>query len=105
MAETPFDFSSPGGLLHDLVGPVITAAATVAPTKLIQHVTGTTAITTITPPWEGFAGPLYLVADSVFSWTGGGNIGAINPTTIVASHAYGFIYDEKANKWYSISNE
>ena len=104
MAEEPDDFRSPGGFLSDVVGAKITAAATIAPTKKIHHVTGTTAITTITPPWTGFAGQLYLIADSVFSWTGGGNIAAVNTTTIVAAQAYGFIYDYKAGLWYSITN-
>jgi hypothetical protein len=103
MAETPADFANPGGLLHDVVGAKITAAATIAPTTKLHHVTGTTAISTITPPWEGFTGPLYLVADSVFSWNTGGNIGAANPTTVVASQAYGFLYDRKTAKWYSLA--
>lgn len=103
MAEEVFDFTPPGGIQNDLVGAKITAAATIAPTHMIHHVTGTTEISTITPPWTDFNGPLYLVADSVFTWTsGGGNIGAGNATTVVASQAYGFIYDRKAGKWYSI---
>lgn len=95
-------FKPPGGIQNNLVGQKLTAAATIAPTKMIHHVTGTTAITTITPPYVDFNGPLYLIADSVFSWTLGGNIGAINATTVVALQAYGFIYDRVAGKWYSI---
>lgn len=102
MAEEVFDFTPPGGIQKDLVGPVLTAGATIAPTKMISHVTGTTEITTITPPWTDFNGPLYLIADSVFSWTAGGNIAAAQATTVVANQAYGFIYDRKAGKWYSI---
>jgi len=97
-----FDFTGPGGQFNDLIGPKLTAAATLAPTKLVHHVTGTTAVTTITPPWPDFVGPLYLIADSVFSWTLGGNIGAVQATTLIAAQAYGFIYDRKAAKWYSI---
>lgn len=103
IAEPVDDFKSPGGIQNDLVGNKLTAAATIAPTKMIHHVTGTTAISTITPPYTDFNGPLFLVADSVFSWTsGGGNIGAGNATTVVAAQAYGFVYDRKAGKWYSI---
>ena len=101
MAENPYDFMPPGGQFNPLVGQKITAAATIAPTKMIHHVTGTTAISTITPPSVDFNGPIYLIADSVFSWTsGGGNIAAGSATTVVASNAYGFIYDRVAGKWY-----
>jgi hypothetical protein len=99
MAENTFQFVPPGGLLWDLVGPKLTAAATIAPTHMIHHVTGTTAVTTITVPHTGFAGPLYLIADSVFSWTSAANIVQDPSTTLVAGCAYGFVYDYKAAKW------
>jgi hypothetical protein len=68
---------------------------------MVHHVTGTTQVTTITPPWDDFTGPVYLIADSVFSWTStGGNIGAASATTLVAGNAYGFLYDRVAAKWY-----
>lgn len=101
MPETPESFGI-GGIFDDVVGPTITAAATIAPTKKVTHITGTTEITTITPPWTDFTGPLYLVADSVFSWTAGGNIAAAEATTVIAGQAYGFVYDRKTGKWYSI---
>lgn len=100
MAENNFEFTPPGGLQWSLVGPKLTAAATLAPSKMIHHVTGTTAVTTITPPHTGFAGPIYLIADSVFSWSSsGGNIVQDPSTTLVAGHAYGFVYDYVAAKW------
>jgi hypothetical protein len=100
MAENVFDFIPPGGIQDSLIGQIITAAATVAPAKMVHHVTGTTAIVTITPPWTDFTGPVYLIADSVFSWTSAGNIAVANATTVVAKNAYGFLFDRVANKWY-----
>ncbi len=104
MAENPYDFSPPGGQFSNLIGAILTAAATIAPVKMIHHITGTTAIQTITSPnTDGFSGPIYLVADSVFSWTTSGNIGAANATTVVAGAAYGFIYDRANAAWYPIT--
>lgn len=100
MPENVFDFLSPGGIQDSLIGQKITAAATIAPSKMVHHVTGTTQVTTITPPWTDFTGPVYLVADSVFSWASSGNIAAANATTVVAANAYGFLYDRVAGKWY-----
>lgn len=102
MAENSYEFTPPGGLQWDLVGPKITAAATIAPTRMIHHVTGTTTITTITPPHTGFAGPIYLIADSVMVWNSTANIIADPGTTLVANRAYGFIYDARAGKWHPV---
>ena len=97
-----FKFQSPGGLQNDLIGNVLslgTNGTTLTPERLVHHVTGTAAtLTTIVPPWVDFTGPLYLVADSVFTGTLGGNLSVI--FTTVAGNAYGFIYDRKAGKWY-----
>lgn len=102
MSENPYDFLPPGGMFQDLVGdPVV--GATVAPTKMIHHVNNTTAISTITPPNEGFSGPIYLIADSQFTVTStGGNI-ALAVTTTVANKVYPFIYDRKTAKWYPLN--
>ncbi len=102
MAEYPIhQFMPPGGLQGDIVGQVLAAAATLAPSRMVHHVTGTTQVTTITPPWTDYTGPLYLIADSVFSWTStGGNIAAPNASTLIALNAYGFLYDRKTGKWY-----
>ncbi len=105
MAELPFDFTPPGGQFSNLIGDTLTAGATLTTfSKMIHHITGTTAIQTMVPPnTDGFSGPVYLVADSVFSWTTSGNIGAANATTVVAGAAYGFIYDRANAKWYPIT--
>src|SRR5512137_1186207 len=99
MAETPYDFMSPGGQFQDIVGPAL-GGATIAPTKMVHHINATTEISTITPPHEGFTGPVFLIADSQFTVTStGGNI-ALAVTTTVAGKIYIFIYDRKTGKWY-----
>lgn len=91
----------PGGEKQDCVGsPSILAVVTI--THMIHQVQSTAAITTIVPPVErseGFAGPIYLVADSVFSWTSSGNITTPIGTTAVAGRAYGFIYVARSSAW------
>lgn len=85
----------------DLRGnPIVSATPDV--THPIHHVASTVSITTLAPPLPnlGFIGPLYLIADSVFSWTTSGNIGAAPTATIVVGHGYGFVYDRVAGKWY-----
>lgn len=99
MAEAPYNFRPPGGQLHNLVGDNL-SSTTIAPTKMVHHYVSTATITTITPPHEGFTGPLYLVADSVFSWTSSGNIAAGPGTTLVAGRYFGFLYDRVQAKWY-----
>lgn len=97
-----YSFTSPGGIQNDLVGGVLalgTNGTTLTPTRMVHHVTGTSAaLTTITPPWTDFVGPLFLVADSVFTSVTTGNIGTV--FTTVANNAYGLLYDRKTTKWY-----
>jgi hypothetical protein len=100
MPENPYPFSPPGGQFNDVVGAAL-GGATIAPDKMVHHITSTTAISTITPPHEGFVGPIYLVADSQFTVTTSGNVAAAVATT-VASVAYPFIYDRKTAKWYPV---
>lgn len=104
--EKPFDFRPPGGQFSNLVGAPISTPATglIAPDKMIHHIVSTAMITTITPPWEGFSGPLYLIADSVFNWTTANNIGAPPGTTLLAGRHYAFLYDRVAGKWYPASS-
>lgn len=101
MPELKDDFVPPGGQFANVVGPKLNSVV-IAPTKMIHHFNTTAAITTITPPHEGFSGPIYLIADSVFTWTTTGNIAAPQATTISANNAYSFIYDRVAGKWYPV---
>lgn len=82
------------------VGPTITAAATIAPTYYMHHLTGTTEISTITPPYTGFKGAIVLIADSAFTTSTGGNIGEV--LTADAGEAVMFVYDGAT--WYPIGH-
>lgn len=76
-------------------------------TSPIHHVKTTGTLTTLTPPVGklGFLGPVYLVADSVFAWNPTGNIFTTNATTVLAGHAYQFIYDESLGKWFAVGTD
>ncbi len=97
-----YKFVPPGGIQDQLVGQVLalgTNGTTLTPVSMVHHVSGTsTALATITPPWSDFTGPLYLVADAIFTATTSGNIGTV--FTSVVNNAYGFVYDRVAAKWY-----
>ena len=66
----------PGGATNFSVGPTLASAATIAPTYAIHHVSGTAAISTITPPWTGFTGTITLIPDGAWTLATGGNIKA-----------------------------
>jgi hypothetical protein len=101
MPETPERFEV-GGLQNSVLGADLTSGATIAPTSLVHNVTGTAAIVTITPPWPGFAGVVYLVAQGIFTWTAGGNI-ALAGTSTAVGHAMGFLYVPTVGKWYPLA--
>lgn len=101
MAEDPTIVDGPGGQFTKLIGAAFnTTTPTI--TNYIHHVITTAAITTITPPYEGFAGPVWLIADSIISWTTSGNIAGVAATTLVANSAYGFVYEKLTGKWHAI---
>lgn len=106
MTEKSFDFLPPGGQFQNLIGSDVgtVVTSTLAPDKMVIHIKTTATINTITPPHEGFVGPLYLVADSAFAIGGTGNIATTQGTPKVAAHAYGFIYDRVTAKWYEVGN-
>jgi len=84
------------------LGTAIAAAATIAPAKYITHVTGTTAITTITPPAacsaSGKSCLLVLVPDAANVYNTGGNIA--NALTATVNVPVLAVYDNSAGKWY-----
>ena len=84
------------------VGANIASAATIAPTKSITHITGTTAISTITAP-TGFTGTnrggcLTLIPDGLWSTNTSDNIALA--TTAVVNKALTMCYDAGTTKWY-----
>ena len=84
------------------MGPAVASATTIAPTYSIQHVTGTTAIATITAPTGTLAGTrLTLIFDGAGSWTAAGNIKSASPT-IAAGQAFDFVFDTATSLWYPV---
>ncbi len=58
------------------VGVDVASGATITPTGMIFHVTGTTAIDSILLPFAGFTGTITIIPDDLWTWTTSGNIGA-----------------------------
>jgi hypothetical protein len=98
MPDTPACLNSQGTPLASNVGAVIASTTTIAPTSFMQHVSGTTAIKTITAP-TGFLGLIYLIADGAWTTITTGNIGLA--ITAVANQAVPFVYDGAT--WYPVS--
>lgn len=90
------------GALPSKVGTAIASASTIAPTALTTHITGTTAINTITPPTvlaqTGGGGCFYLIPDAAFTTGTSGNI-AIASTAVVGRLMI-MCYDNATTKWY-----
>jgi hypothetical protein len=84
-----------GGPFNTTVGAILASGATIAPTNGCHHVSGTSAVVTITPPWTGFTGKITLIPDAIFTWTAAGNI-AIAGTAVV-NKALDMIFD--GSKW------
>lgn len=82
------------------VAPTIASAATIAPTNLIQFVSGVTAIATITPPTNLLTGGgvLILIPTGLWSTNTTGNIALA--TTGVVGKALIMTYDSATAKFY-----
>lgn len=86
-------------ILEYTVGTSVASATTIAPTNGIQHVSGTTAIVTITPPGgmsSTVGGCIILIADGAWTTTTAGNIQAV--MTAVPNTQYNACYD--GAKWF-----
>ena len=79
--------------------PTIASATTIAPTAMISFVSGTTAITTITPP-STFTkgGQITLIPTGLFTTATTGNIALAS--VAVVSKALILTYDATTAKWY-----
>lgn len=88
-----------GGSQNPCIGADLASAATIAPTHMVHRVTGTAAIVNITPPWEGFAGTIFLIAAAIWTWTAAGNISVLGTTT-AAGRAIAFTYHPGLGKWH-----
>jgi hypothetical protein len=80
--------------------PTIASATTIAPTKPITFISGTTAVVTITAPSpiSTGGGSIVLIPTGIFTWTAAGNIALAG--TAVVSKALTLVYDVTTAKWY-----
>jgi hypothetical protein len=91
-----------GGLYFEGQSTALASASTVAPTFPIHHVTGTTAISTITVPAacavSGYDCNVGLIADGAWATGTSGNIAVAMTATV--GYRYDFTYDPGTSKWY-----
>lgn len=87
-------------LATSAAAPTIASAATVAPTKAITFISGTTAIVTITAPSpiSTGGGSITFIPTGIFTTTTAGNIALAS--TAVVGKALTMTYDVTTTKWY-----
>ncbi len=80
-------------------GAAVASASSITTTGTVFHVTGTTAINTITVP-TGFpdGGQITLIPDGIFTLGTSGNVALA--VTAVVSKALTLTYDSNTSKWY-----
>jgi hypothetical protein len=99
-AATGTSLSLSGFNAVSAAAPTIASAATIAPTKQITFISGTTAVVTITAatPISAGGGTITLIPTGAFTWTTAGNIAVAG--TAVVSRALTMTYDATTTKWY-----
>lgn len=99
-SPTLTDVKYSGLVATTAAAPTIASATTIAPTKPITFISGTTAVVTITAPSPISAGggTITLIPTGAFTTTTAGNI-AIASTAVVGK-ALIFFYDSGTSKWY-----
>jgi hypothetical protein len=99
-SPTLTDIKYSGLFATTTAAPTLASATTVAPTKPITFISGTTAIVTITAPSpiSTGGGSIVFIPTSIFTWTNAGNI-AIAGTAVVGK-ALMLVYDVTTTKWY-----
>lgn len=83
-------------LLATTTQTAIASATTIAPTNGLFHVTGTTAVVTMTPPYSSFTGCVNMIPDGAFTTTIAGNFALAS--TAVVNKQLQECYD--GTKWY-----
>lgn len=88
------------GLTTRLSEGQLVTATTISPKSDVVFVSGTTAVATIIPPFEGFSGMIFIVATDAagFATTTAGNIQLV--VSLTTNVATAFIYSKKNAKWY-----
>lgn len=80
------------------VGTAAASATSITAPSTVFHVTGTTAISTITVPYTGFTGKITIIPDGVFTFDIAGNIAEAYTATV--NRAIDLVYD--GTKWYRV---
>jgi hypothetical protein len=80
-------------------GTAVASAGTITPSAAVLHVTGNTAIVTITPPAGLAGGTVTIIFDAVETWTAAGNIFVAGTNTTAGTFVQ-FVYDKVTAKWY-----
>lgn len=86
-----------------IFGANVASATSITPTGVIFHLTGTTAVSTISVPNAtfnvgGYGGTIYIICDSACVFSNANNLAT--SFTGVPKTAYAFHYDNAASKWY-----
>jgi hypothetical protein len=99
-SPTLTDLKYSGLVATTAAAPTIASATTIAPTKPITFISGTTAVVTITAPSPISlgGGSITFIPTGVFTWTTAGNIALAG--TAVVSKALTLVYDVTTTKWY-----
>jgi hypothetical protein len=79
-------------------GTALTSGSTITPVTRVHHVTGTSAISTITATGMIDGEVLILIPDASFATNTSGNI-ALSSTAVV-NRALQLVWDATAAKWY-----
>ena len=93
------NYETINGFRNSVVGSALASGSTITPTSSIHHVTGTSAIATITVPnsmSSSVGGCIRLIADAAWTTTTAGNIKAA--MTAAANTLYNACYD--GSKWF-----
>ena len=88
--------------IQSQVTTAVASASTIVPTGPLFHLTGTTAVVTVTLPLGFERGQFTVICDGACTWTAGGNIAvASNGTTPpAAGSTFTFVYDVNTGKFY-----
>ena len=99
-SPTLTDVKFSGLIATTAAAPTIASATTIAPTKPITFISGTTAVVNITAPSPISAGggTIILIPTGAFTWTAAGNIAVLG--TAVVNRALSLTYDVTTTKWY-----
>jgi hypothetical protein len=93
-----------GGVNNGIVGATIVSetAATIVITHKIHMLSGTGAMSSITPPWPTFAGTILLIPTGICTFTSTGNVRLA--ITTVAQQALELAYNPVTGYWYPVGD-